>query len=521
MPQRKHSTEGGLQQPSSGFGRLGLVLREAGELDTAFLANIPNRSSPTELLIGTKIATPFSFPASAASVASGQFVANSVGPTKFSGFSWELWDRFLFPLATRYGSNFSTYRIVQFANNDQMLRAVMLGRVDAGHAALTKNIERAEIVDFTTGWFDTGLAIMTRTMSGVSLGQAMSTVNSIGGVIGAAAFLLVAGLLSMALGLFILERSMPGPRPVMRKGFAAGCRDSLLLTTQLLVGASARIPSGTLSRPVATCCTLGASVLKIVVTAIVTVSLQAAASSMAVSSFSDLSGKTMLMPEATTGEIYVNRNGVGITMIPAENIDSALVRFAAGESEAMLYDQPILSAFIGRDAVTNGAKRFALVGEILERQQYGIALTPGLDNLRKSLDKAILAVYGTTEVAELRARWLYTEEANAAAKTTNEVWQRVDMLAQQALLQRAMGRLDVPADLEDVPPELVEEESRLLAGELVTQGMDPQLAKRAAVVAAMAGVHEDEEDDTVRPADPDQGKSSAAFSVVAVRPADS
>ncbi|KAA0153064.1 hypothetical protein FNF31_06527 [Cafeteria roenbergensis] len=647
------------------------------DLDTAFLANIPNRSSPTELLIGTKIATPFSFPASAASVASGQFVANSVGPTKFSGFSWELWDRFLFPLATRYGSNFSTYRIVQFANNDQMLRAVMLGRVDAGHAALTKNIERAEIVDFTTGWFDTGLAIMTRTMSGVSLGQAMSTVNSIGGVIGAAAFLLVAGLLSMALGLFILERSMPGPRPVMRKGFAAGCRDSLLLTTQLLVGASARIPSGTLSRPVATCCTLGASVLKIVVTAIVTVSLQAAASSMAVSSFSDLSGKTMLMPEATTGEIYVNRNGVGITMIPAENIDSALVRFAAGESEAMLYDQPILSAFIGRDAVTNGAKRFALVGEILERQQYGIALTPGLDNLRKSLDKAILAVYGTTEVAELRARWLYTEEANAAAKTTNEVsasssmmdfitdnvqpqlpgaaastpnsqaptadvafggmafgpdggskgagtplsagrggplfdvvakavtetptarstrnsktsegmpglaaigtaddaadcggggchtgaleahpafgvtarerlffkreqwamraegklapvlspndllwevWQRVDMLAQQALLQRAMGRLDVPADLEDVPPELVEEESRLLAGELVTQGMDPQLAKRAAVVAAMAGVHEDEEDDTVRPADPDQGKSSAAFSVVAVRPADS
>ena len=63
------------------------------QLDTAFLANIPNRSSPTELLIGTKIATPFSFPATATTVASGQFVADSVGPTKFSGFSWELWDR--------------------------------------------------------------------------------------------------------------------------------------------------------------------------------------------------------------------------------------------------------------------------------------------------------------------------------------------------------------------------------------------------------------------------------------------
>ena len=32
---------------------------------------------------------------------------------------------FLFPLARRYGSNYTTYRIVQFANNDQMLRAVV------------------------------------------------------------------------------------------------------------------------------------------------------------------------------------------------------------------------------------------------------------------------------------------------------------------------------------------------------------------------------------------------------------
>ena len=121
--------------------------------------------------------------------------------------------RFLFPLAQDYGCNYTTYRVVQFANNDQMLRAVVrlrlagrpcarrkrgacraviqasraspaalaqtavcrscrpkqpkpfpplrpipvhktqtLGLVDAGHAALTKNIQRAEIVDFTTGW---------------------------------------------------------------------------------------------------------------------------------------------------------------------------------------------------------------------------------------------------------------------------------------------------------------------------------------------------------------------------------
>lgn len=33
--------------------------------------------------------------------------------------------RYVFPLAQRYGSNFTTYRIVPLANNDQILRAVV------------------------------------------------------------------------------------------------------------------------------------------------------------------------------------------------------------------------------------------------------------------------------------------------------------------------------------------------------------------------------------------------------------
>lgn len=36
--------------------------------------------------------------------------------------------RYLFPLAQDYGCNYTTYRVVKFANNDQMLRAVVRGR---------------------------------------------------------------------------------------------------------------------------------------------------------------------------------------------------------------------------------------------------------------------------------------------------------------------------------------------------------------------------------------------------------
>ena len=75
------------------------------------------------------------------------------------------------------------------------------------------------------------------------------------------------------------------------------------------------------------------------------------------------------------------------------------------------------------------------------------------------------------------------------------IWERVDILTQQALLQRAMGRLDVPADLEDVPPEVIEEEAALLSDELQARGFLPRVARRAAMQAALAGLDDDDDDD--------------------------
>ncbi|KAA0153066.1 hypothetical protein FNF29_01471 [Cafeteria roenbergensis] len=75
------------------------------------------------------------------------------------------------------------------------------------------------------------------------------------------------------------------------------------------------------------------------------------------------------------------------------------------------------------------------------------------------------------------------------------IWERVDILTQQALLQRAMGRLDVPADLEDVPPEVIEEEAALLSDELQARGFLPRVARRAAMQAALAGLDDDDDDE--------------------------
>ncbi len=67
--------------------------RHLALLANSFLSTIPNRSSPTEMLVGTKTSFPFSVPVVANSSDGGRFVTTSAGPYRYTGYSWELWDR--------------------------------------------------------------------------------------------------------------------------------------------------------------------------------------------------------------------------------------------------------------------------------------------------------------------------------------------------------------------------------------------------------------------------------------------
>ncbi|KAA0153060.1 hypothetical protein FNF31_06523 [Cafeteria roenbergensis] len=380
------------------------------------------------MLIGTKSAFPFSFAVN--SSASPGFATDSAGQLKFSGFAWELFDRFLFPIASRFGSNFSTYRIVKFENNDQILRAVASGMIDAGHAAITKTPEREALVDFTTSWFDTGLSIMTRTSTGIPVDQAVATLTTATGVITSVVALVASAVLAMSIALFVLERAVPGPRPVMRKGCCSGIKDSGVLIMLLLAHVPVRIPSGMLSRPVAAMCSVSSSVLTIVVTAIATVALQSATNAADVTGIADLAGKSLLVPVASTAATFLDRNFLGAHVTPTATIDEALDRFRGGEGDAILYDEPVLAAFIGEDVKVSGSKRFTLVGGTFELQQYGIAISPDLGlSVRKAFNRAILSVYGTAEMDTLREHWFHTgaEAGSMPAATPSSI---TDFLAE-------------------------------------------------------------------------------------------
>ena len=77
---------GGRPMPVSADGASGRARR----LQDGF-PPIPNRTSPRELLIGTKTSFPFSFPAGSREDAPSSFVTSADGP-KYAGYSWELFD---------------------------------------------------------------------------------------------------------------------------------------------------------------------------------------------------------------------------------------------------------------------------------------------------------------------------------------------------------------------------------------------------------------------------------------------
>jgi hypothetical protein len=250
--------------------------------------------------------------------------------------------------------------------------------------------------------------------------QALNTLQGTGAIFFNLLALMVIAVVMMAVVLFTLERTSPGSRPVIRKGCCTGLKDSGVLIMLLLAGVDIRLPSGRCSRPAGAMCSMCSGLLAIMVTAMSTVVLQSASNTFSIQSFADLSGKTVIAVGGTTGEQYVNANGINVETSPVATVDDMFARFENGEGDALFYDKPILSAFIARDTAAMGSERFALRGQIHLQQQYGIAMAPTLSaEAKEAVDRAILSFYGSDEFRVLQARWLGVSLESSVEQSTD------------------------------------------------------------------------------------------------------
>jgi ABC-type amino acid transport substrate-binding protein len=341
----------------------------------------------------------------------------------WTGFSWSFFDAIYEDFTEGLSETITGVEVITYLDNNEILGAVSRGEVDLGHAAITQTERREQLVDFSAAWFFTGFKVLTRHNSAF-----IERIKSIAATLGSAIGLYGATLVLLGLaGALILgpaERISPGPiQPWNMNTWWENTRGAFRCTMSILFNSPTIEPVGKFAKPLVGIFKGFAAYLPIMATALTTLVLLINSQSNKINGFSDLPGHTVIVPRATTAYTYMRENGNGISLVETATIGEALDRFAEGEGDAVIFDLGILEAFELEQERLTGSDDYLIVGELFERQQYGIAVSPGLsDDYLEPLNRAILLHYDTPEYNRFEDQWFGSakDDVNVQLENAND-----------------------------------------------------------------------------------------------------
>jgi polar amino acid transport system substrate-binding protein len=308
------------------------------------------------------------------------------------GFSIDLWEE-----AAGRADLVSNYQWVDTVG--AQLDAVRSGAADAGVAAISITAEREETLDFSKPIFNSGLQVMTRPADGVSLTDTWSTLFA-----GPVEWLIVLMVgLSLIVGavIWLVERR---DNPDFHRDARHGIFDGLwwAMVTMMTVGYGDRVPRRRIGRVLTIMWMVVGVVFIANFTAVITTNLTVEQIQGQVGGVDDLESGRVITVRGTTSETYLRESGIEAVLV--ETADEAFATLERGDTDAVVYDSPILRYF----AETEGRGKVTIVGPVFDREYYGIALAPG-SPLTERLDQALLSIAedGTYDV--IYERWFGTD----------------------------------------------------------------------------------------------------------------
>jgi len=124
-----------------------------------------------------------------------------------------------------------------------------------------------------------------------------------------------------------------------------------------------------------------------------------------IESVDDLEGLTIATRLGSTSADYIDENIEGATANTYEQLDQAYLSVEGGGSDAVLYDAPNVEYYI----LTAGEDTLKTVGELLEAQNYGIAVSQGNEELVDAMNTALAEMIDDGTYAEIYSEWFGSE----------------------------------------------------------------------------------------------------------------
>lgn len=284
-----------------------------------------------------------------------------------SGMAIELWEKLALT-----GNLASDYR--EFPTIRALLNAAARGEVDVAVANLTITRDRAERVDFSHPWFDSGLRLMIKGNPHPDFWEMMFGLKDTGHLrvyLGLAAVIFAATLL-----LTLFDRRFDKEFP---RSWTHGLAESFHAVVG--VAMTGRVVRknvlGALGRFMAALWMIVGVAVIAYITSSVTSVMTAVSIENQIDDASELGGRIVGVFSGSIAEDYAEDENLRMLEFPG--IDAAAAALHAERIDAVIADAPVLEYFVHSHPETD----LEVIGAIFDPEKYGFAFPPGSPLLRR------------------------------------------------------------------------------------------------------------------------------------------
>lgn len=305
-----------------------------------------------------------------------------------AGFSLELWDR----VARELGVEYDVHWVKTVG---ELITVIKNKQADVGIAAISITSEREKVIDFSTPYYESGLAILTRAQGKGVFALMKETFWT--KTMAKAGLVLLLILVACAHLVWLFERKINGEQfpPTYLRG--VGEATWWAISTILSGGCDAKGPMHTIGRIFGALWMLTCIVVLTYFTAAITTVMTVSHLTSDIKGPADLPGKKVATVAGSTAERYLREHGAQVSSF--ENADGAFAAMDRKDVVAVVYDQPILAYHVK----VAGRAGQQVVG-LFERQNYGIGLREN-SPLRKRINTILLELSEEGVIDDLRTKW--------------------------------------------------------------------------------------------------------------------